>query len=127
MYILTYKCYSLNIQKGSVVMAVDFKLIGKRLQDKRNDIKQTQEEWAEYLHVSVGYVSNMERGTTKISLTTLVDISDFLGCDVSDLVSKVSTNGNTYLSEELSQIINSLSNHEKNILLSLLQTYKKQN
>lgn len=86
-------------------MAVDFKLIGKRIQDKRKNIKKTQEELAEYLNVSVGYVSNMERGTTKISLTTLVNISDFLGCDVSDLVSKVSTNGNTYLSEELSQIV----------------------
>ena len=108
-------------------MAVDFKLIGKRIQEKRKDLKKTQEDLAEYLNVSVGYVSNMERGTTKISLTTLVNISDFLGCDVSDLISKVSTNGNSYLSEELGVLINSLSNHEKSTLLSLLQTYKKNN
>ena len=106
-------------------MAVDFKLIGKRIQEKRKELKKTQEDLAEYLDVSVCYVSNMERGTTKISLTTLVNISDFLGCDVSDLVSKVSTNGNGYLSEELGALINSLSNQEKHILLSLLQTYKK--
>lgn len=108
-------------------MAVDFKLIGKRIQDKRKGLKKTQEDLAEYLDVSVGYVSNMERGTTKISLTTLVSISDFLGCDVSDLISRVSTNGNSYLSEELSTLINSLNNYEKNILLALLQTYKKNN
>ena len=77
-------------------MAVDFKLIGKRIQEKRKELKKTQEDLAEYLDVSVGYVSNMERGTTKISLTTLVNI-----------------------------LINSLSNQEKHILLSLLQTYKK--
>lgn len=108
-------------------MAVDFKLIGKRIQNKRKKIKKTQEELAEYLDVSVGYVSNMERGTTKISLTTLANISDFLGCDVSDLVSKVSTNGDGYLRDELKDIIDSLSNHEKNTLLNLLQTYKSIN
>ena len=41
-------------------MAVDFKLIGKRIQDKRKGLKKTQEDLAEYLDVSVGYVSNME-------------------------------------------------------------------
>lgn len=108
-------------------MAVDFKLIGKRIQEKRKNLKKTQEELAEYLDVSVGYVSNMERGTTKISLTTLVNISDFLGCDVSDLVSKVSTNADSYLKDELTDLINSLSNREKNTLLSLLQAYKSMN
>ena len=90
-------------------------------------MKKTQEELAEYLDVSVGYVSNMERGTTKISLTTLVNISDFLGCDVSDLVSKVSTNADSYLKDELNDLINSLSNREKNTLLILLQAYKSMN
>ena len=108
-------------------MAVDFKLIGKRIQNKRKNMKKTQEELAEYLDVSVGYVSNMERGTTKISLTTLVNISDFLGCDVSDLVSKVSTNADSYLKDELNDLINSLSNREKNTLLLLLQAYKSMN
>ena len=107
-------------------MAVDFKLIGKRIQEKRKNLNKTQEDLAEYLDVSVGYVSNMERGTTKISLTTLANISDFLQCDVSDLVSKVSTNGNGYLNEELSTLINSLTNKEKNTLLSLLQAYVNQ-
>ena len=107
-------------------MAVDFKLIGKRIQEKRKNLNKTQEDLAEYLDVSVGYVSNMERGTTKLSLTTLANISDFLRCDVSDLVSKVSTNGSSYLNEELSILINLLTNKEKNTLLSLLQAYVNQ-
>ena len=106
---------------------VNEQTVGARLRKLRLKNGYSQEDLAEYLDVSVGYVSNMERGTTKISLTTLVNISDFLGCDVSDLISKVSTNGNSYLSEELGVLINSLSNHEKSTLLSLLQTYKKNN
>lgn len=105
-------------------MAVDFKLIGKRIQEKRKSIRKTQEDMAEYLDVSVGYISNMERGTTKISLTTLANISDFLGCDLSELVSQTSTGGADYLKSELNEIIDEFGNEEKNILLNLLKTYK---
>lgn len=105
-------------------MAVDFKLIGKRIQNKRKSIHKTQEDMAEYLDVSVGYISNMERGATKISLTTLANISDFLGCDLSELVSQTSTGSADYLKSELNEIIDAFSNCEKNILLNLLKTYK---
>lgn len=105
-------------------MAVDFKLIGKRIQNKRKSIHKTQEDMAEYLDVSVGYISNMERGATKISLTTLANISDFLGCDLSELVSQTSTGGVDYLKSELNEIIDEFGNEEKNILLNLLKTYK---
>ena len=105
-------------------MAVDFKLIGKRIQTKRKSMHKTQEDMAEYLNVSVGYVSNMERGTTKISLTTLASIADFLECDISELVSQSSTGSSDYLKSELNEIIDSFGNREKNILLSFLKTYK---
>lgn len=105
-------------------MGVDFKLIGKRIQTKRKLLDKTQEDLAEYLDVSVGYVSNMERGTTKISLTTLANISDFLGCDISELVSQTSTGGEDYMKSEFDEIIASFDKEEKNILLGLLQTYK---
>lgn len=105
-------------------MAVDFKLIGRRIQNKRKELHKTQEDLAEYLDVSVGYVSNMERGTTKISLTTLANISDFLSCDLSELVSQVSMGGGSYLKSELNEIIDSFGNEEKRILLGLLQAYK---
>lgn len=105
-------------------MAVDFKLIGKRIQTRRKALGKTQENLAEYLDVSVVYVSNMERGVTKISLTTLSNISDFLGCDVAELVSNTSTDSGKYLKNDIDEIIDSFDNSEKHILLGLLQTYK---
>lgn len=105
-------------------MAVDFKLIGKRMQHRRKALGKTQEHLAEYLDVSVGYVSNMERGATKISLTTLARISDFLTCDMADLISQTSTGSRSYLSDELNELIHSLTNDEKNTLLTLLRAYK---
>lgn len=106
-------------------MAVDFKAIGGRIKQKRKDRGMTQEQLAERLFVSVGYISNIERGTTKINLTTLSDIADILDCDVSELIRQTSTGSKNYLSSELSEIIGGLNNNEKNLLFHLLNTYIK--
>lgn len=41
---------------------------------------------AEYMDVSISYVSQIERGITKISIGTLYEIAEFLNCDVTDLL-----------------------------------------
>lgn len=104
-------------------MDIDFKLIGSRIQTKRKHLRKTQEDLAEYLNVSVGYVSTLERGKTKISLSTLARISDFLGCDISELISHTSTNGAEYMDSELSSTVNRLDAKEKQTLLTLLNAY----
>ncbi|MEG1773897.1 MAG: helix-turn-helix transcriptional regulator, partial [Oscillospiraceae bacterium] len=65
-------------------MKIDFSAIGKRIQCRRRQQKKTQDELAEALLVSVGYVSQIERGVTKISLETLAGIADFLGCSIGE-------------------------------------------
>ena len=107
-------------------MAVNFKAIGNRIKQKRKEKGLTQEHLAERLFLSVGYISNIERGTTKINLTTLSDIADILECDVSELVSHTSTGNKNYLSTELNELIGSLNDNEKNMVLQLLNTYVKQ-
>ena len=49
-------------------MNVDYKLIGERIQKTRKSKGMTQDVLAEKLGVSIGYVSQVERGITKISL-----------------------------------------------------------
>ena len=66
-------------------MSVDYSMIGKRIKQKRKQLHQTQDYLAEALGVSVGYVSQIERGVTKISLDTLSAISSFLQCDITEL------------------------------------------
>ena len=70
-----------------VEMTVDFHAIGQRIRQKRREKHMTQEALAEALSVSVGYVSNMERGITKISLTTLAKIAGAVDCELGELVS----------------------------------------
>ena len=52
-------------------MGVDYSAIGRRMKQKRKQAGMTQDNLAEKLSVSVGYISQMERGVTKISLETL--------------------------------------------------------
>lgn len=104
-------------------LSVNFELIGKRIQSHRKNLKKTQESMAEYLDVSVGYVSLIERGKTKISLSTLAKIADFLDCKISELVDNVSTNNSSYLNDEIYSLINNLNNKEKELLLKLINSY----
>lgn len=107
------------------IMAVDFKIIGNRIKQARKQKGLTQDHLAEKLFVSVGYISNIERGTTKINLTTLSDIADILECDASDLISQTSKGNKNYLVSEIIDLINSLNEKEKNTLFQLLNTYIK--
>lgn len=67
-------------------MKVEFKRIGKNIQVLRKSKKITQERMAEFMDVSISYISQIERGATTISLGVLYQISEFLDCTVSSLI-----------------------------------------
>ena len=104
---------------------IDFTLIGKRIQNKRKQINKTQENLAEYLDVSVGYVSLVERGKTKISLETLAKTADFLHCPVSELIESTSTTSKNYMYYEINEKIKLLNSSEKEMLLGMIDLYLK--
>lgn len=106
-------------------MSVNFEIIGSRIQKRRKILNKTQENLAEYLDVSVGYVSLIERGKTKIALDTLARICDFLSCSIGDLTEDISKKNLGYLNSEIIDKINSLNSSEKEILHKLIDTYIK--
>ena len=63
-------------------MLIDYRLLGDRIRQQRRNKGRTQENFAEYLNVSVGYISQIERGITRVSLERLVDISHYLDCSI---------------------------------------------
>lgn len=100
-------------------MSVDYSMIGKRIKQKRKQLHQTQDYLAEALGVSVGYVSQIERGVTKISLDTLSAISSFLQCDITELITGVTPTQSDYLNDELHAIYAEMSHHQKRLLLKI--------
>ena len=78
-------------------MNIDYKLIGSRIKKERIKQGLTQESLAERLDVSIGYVSQVERGITKISLDLLGAISAILECDVAHFIMESATNSQYYM------------------------------
>lgn len=103
-------------------MSVDFKLIGSRIKATRKGAGKTQEWLAEQIDVSVGYISQLERGITKISLETLAEICSVLNGDMAYLVSGSAKKQNEYLKDEISQKISLLSERDKRLVMNLIES-----
>ncbi|MCR4694279.1 MAG: helix-turn-helix domain-containing protein [Pseudobutyrivibrio sp.] len=104
-------------------MAVDYNLIGTRIKKYRKDKHLTQEQLSKRLHVSVGYVSKMERGIEKPNLDMLSSLADNLDCDIANLVSESTISQTDYLDNEFRILLEKFSADEKRILYRLLEYY----
>lgn len=100
-------------------MSIDYFAIGQRIQKKRKACSKTQDMLAEYLSVSVGYVSQLERGVTKINLDTLARISEYLHCDMAELINGTSSTAPNYLQSEIMQSYEKLDDRKKKFLLAI--------
>ena len=106
-------------------MNIDYKLIGERVKGARKSCGMTQEVLAERLNVSIGYVSQVERGITKISLDLLGAISAILDCDVAFLVAGSAVNSTAYMEEEILREIRRLDEKKRKYILEVIKTTNK--
>lgn len=102
-------------------MNIDYKLIGERIKKARKSKGITQENLAEKLGVLIGYVSQVERGITKISLDLLGAISSILDCDVAGLIIQSATKSSEYMESEIISEIRKLDQKKKKIVLELIK------
>ena len=102
-------------------MNIDYKLIGERIRHERKNKNMTQELLAEKLNVSIGYVSQVERGITKISLDLLGAISTILDCDVASLISESAVHSNDYMMTEMIEAINKLDNKKRKYIFEIIK------
>lgn len=104
-------------------MPVNYKIIGSRIQKKRKSQNITQEQMAEYLDVTPGYISQIERGVTKINLDILCSISEYLNCDMTEFLYKNNTPTMSFYEDDIIKDYQELSLHERRILSHLLKAY----
>lgn len=102
-------------------MNIDYKLIGERIKRARKSRCMTQDDLAEKLNVSIGYVSQVERGITKISLDLLGAISSILNYDIASFISESAVNSNEYMETELICEIRKLDQKKKKFLMELIK------
>lgn len=70
---------SITMKYSMTENAVDYAKIGQRVRAKRKQQKLTQGELAEMAHISTCFIGHIERGSRKLSISTLVSIANALG------------------------------------------------
>lgn len=106
-------------------MGVDYKLIGSRIKKIRKEKHQTQEHLAETLDVTVGYISQIERGITKVNLDTLSEIGNALETDLCYFISGTIVNNQSYFQDELNGKYAQLSEGKKKLLIDFIDILSK--
>ena len=106
-------------------MTVDYRAIGTRIQQKRKEKKLTQEQLAEKLGVSVGYVSQMERGIVKINLDRLAEIGTLLETELPYFITGTVSAQGSYLQDELSERIAKLPSQKRKFLSDIIDSLLK--
>lgn len=103
-----------------VVDIICYKSIGRRIALNREKAKVTQAALAEYLEVSESFISQIERGKTKISLPRLYQIAEALDMDVALLVSDCTKLSISEINSEIEQIIKDWTPEQRSMLIDLI-------
>ena len=75
------------MERSITMSDLDFKAIGLKIKERRQQLGITQEHIANVLDVNPSHISNIECGRTNPSLTALVKIANILECSVDYFIS----------------------------------------
>ena len=100
------------------------KLIGLRIMQRRKQLNITQSELAEQLEISDSQVSNLERGKHFPKPANIVKLCNALSCNADYFFSGILKNS---ISENIVDLLASLSIEEQRVVLLLIDCYVHRN
>ena len=99
---------------------------GQQIKKLRIDLGMTQNEVAEALNVTPGYICNVENGRTAMSLRILIYFAKLTGVTLDSLVGRIDNdNQNTALDNEIYERIQHLDENTKMKILMTLKLWEK--
>ena len=105
-------------------MELDYRAIGKRIKIERIKADLTQEKLAEMSGVSPTHMSNIETGTTRVSLTTMVAIANALGVTLDDLMCDSVTHARVQFEQDIADILSDCDTYEIRMIADMAQALK---
>ena len=106
-------------------MKINYEALGRKIKEVRRKQNMTQEYLAEKVDLSVSHVSNIETAKTKVSLPTLVEISNALGVSVDyllmDSYQSLEMKEDIFV-KELDAVIENCGPRDKKIVLETCRT-----
>ena len=105
-------------------MEVNFRLIGKRIREIRQDSEMSQMNLAEKAGLSVSYVSMVENGRRKASLDALLRIANILGVTVDELLIGNQFYNPSEYQTDMDLLLEDCSHYEKRIIYEMVKAVK---
>lgn len=103
-------------------MELNYVEIGKRIKIARIRIGISQENLAELVNLSPSHMSNIETGTTKVSLTAIVKIANALSVTVDDLLCDNLIRAKPQFEDDIKLLLDTCDDYEIRIVKDLLTT-----
>ena len=101
---------------------IDYERIGNRIRIERENFEMTREKLSELLSLSPYFLGQIERGERKMSINTLINISECLHISIDDLFfEQVNINNNNNNNNVLHSLINRCSEKEINVIEALIK------
>ena len=105
-------------------MDIDYKAIGQRIREQRKSRKLTQCTLAELSSVEPSNISHIERGATKLSLPTLINIANALETTLDSLVYDSLKSSRHISSDLINKEIADCSDEELKAIVKIIKTTK---
>ena len=106
-------------------MELDYKAIGKRIKIARIRADLTQERLAELTDISPTHMSNIETGTTRVSLTALVSIANALSVTLDDLLCDSVVKARVQFENDIAAILADCDEYEIRMVKDMVQALKE--
>lgn len=104
---------------------LDYAAIGKNIRTIRKARNLSQEQLAEKIWISTTHMSHIETGSTKLSLSVLVDIAQALQVGTDELLSTQPYIEKENTSNEIHALIQSCTSAQSRVLLDVLKATKR--
>ena len=105
-------------------MELDYKAIGKRIKIARIQNDMTQEQLAETAGLSPTHLSNIETGTTRVSLQTMIGIANALGVTADDLLCDSVIRCKVQFEKDIELLLRDCDEYEIRIMRDMLEAIK---
>ena len=106
-------------------MELDYKAIGKRIKIARIKADLTQERLAEMVEISPTHMSNIETGTTRVSLTAIVSLANALSVTVDDLLCDIVVKSKVQFEKDIAGILADCDEYEIRMVKDMAQALKE--
>lgn len=106
-------------------MELNYKAIGKRIKIARIKADLTQERLAEMVEISPTHMSNIETGTTRVSLTAIVSLANALSVTVDDLLCDSVVKSKVQFEKDIAGILADCDEYEIRMVKDMAQALKE--